>query len=99
MNEKINAKAANFQSILENIERNDANPNCLSPRSREVFEIRKLNKEMFAKYNRPPKTQLVVYKIGKMLGKGAFGKVNLGLHRLTRKLCAIKSINMDFMKE
>ena len=34
-----------------------------------------------------------------MLGKGAFGKVNLGLHRLTRKLCAIKSINMDFMKE
>jgi len=34
-----------------------------------------------------------------MLGKGAFGKVNLGLNRLTRKLCAIKSINMDFMKE
>jgi serine/threonine protein kinase len=34
-----------------------------------------------------------------MLGKGAFGKVNLGLHRLTRKLVAIKSINMDFMKE
>ena len=30
---------------------------------------------------------------------GAFGKVNLGLHRLTRKLVAIKSINMDFMKE
>jgi serine/threonine protein kinase len=34
-----------------------------------------------------------------MLGKGAFGKVNLGLHRLTRKLVAIKSINMDFLKE
>jgi serine/threonine protein kinase len=34
-----------------------------------------------------------------MLGKGAFGKVTLGLHRLTRKLVAIKSINMDFMKE
>jgi serine/threonine protein kinase len=34
-----------------------------------------------------------------MLGKGAFGKVNLGLHRLSRKLVAIKSINMEFMKE
>lgn len=34
-----------------------------------------------------------------MLGKGAFGKVNLGLHRLTRRLVAIKSINMEFMKD
>ncbi len=32
-----------------------------------------------------------------MLGKGAFGKVNLGLHRLTRRLVAIKSINMEYM--
>jgi serine/threonine protein kinase len=55
--------------------------------------------DCFRKYDKPPKTQLELYKIGKMLGKGAFGKVNLGLHRLTRKLCAIKSINMDFMKE
>jgi len=42
---------------------------------------------------------LELYKIGKVLGKGAFGRVNLGLHRLSRKLCAIKSINMDFLKE
>jgi len=28
---------------------------------------------------KPPKTNLDYYKIGKMLGKGAFGKVNLGL--------------------
>jgi NUAK family SNF1-like kinase len=34
-----------------------------------------------------------------MLGKGAFGKVSLGLHRLTRRLVAIKAINMDFMKD
>lgn len=71
----------------------------LSPRSKEVFMIVQLIKNCFAKYNKAPKTQLELYKIGKMLGKGAFGKVNLGLHRLTRKLVAIKSINMDFMKE
>lgn len=34
-----------------------------------------------------------------MLGKGAFGRVNLGLHRLTRRLVAIKAINMEFMKD
>lgn len=34
-----------------------------------------------------------------MLGKGAFGKVNMGLHRLTRKLVAIKSINLEYMKD
>lgn len=34
-----------------------------------------------------------------MLGKGAFGRVNLGLHRLTRRLIAIKAINMEFMKD
>jgi calcium-dependent protein kinase len=74
-------------------------PDKLSPRSKEVFMIRELIKDCFRKYGKPPKTVLELYKIGKMLGKGAFGKVNLGLHRLTRKLCAIKSINMDFMKE
>lgn len=40
-----------------------------------------------------------MYKIGKMLGKGAFGKVNLGLHRLSRKLVAIKTIGVEFMKD
>ena len=39
------------------------------------------------------------YKIGKMLGKGAFGKVNLGIHKLTRKLVAVKSINLKFLSE
>ena len=34
-----------------------------------------------------------------MLGKGAFGRVNMGLHRLTRKLVAIKSINMEYIKD
>ena len=34
-----------------------------------------------------------------MLGKGAFGRVNLGLHRLTRRLVAVKAINMEFMKD
>jgi serine/threonine protein kinase len=71
----------------------------LTPRSKEVFLIKELIKDCFKKHQKPPKTQVELYKIGKVLGKGAFGKVNLGLHRLSRKLVAIKSINMDFMKD
>lgn len=33
------------------------------------------------------------YKIGKVMGKGAFGKVNLAIHRLSGKFVALKSIN------
>ena len=34
-----------------------------------------------------------------MLGKGAFAKVSLGMHKLTRKLVAIKSINKEYLSE
>ena len=34
-----------------------------------------------------------------MLGKGAFGKVNLGMHKLARKLVAIKSKNKQYLKD
>ena len=34
-----------------------------------------------------------------MLGRGAFGKVNLGMQKLTRKLVAIKSINKEYLSE
>lgn len=31
------------------------------------------------------------------MGKGAFGKVNLAIHRLSGKFVALKSINKQFM--
>jgi len=41
----------------------------------------------------PPETLVENYKIGKVMGKGAFGKVNLAIHRLSGKFVALKSIN------
>ena len=40
-----------------------------------------------------------MYKIGKLLGKGAFGKVNLSVHKLTGKLVAIKSISKQCLTD
>ena len=46
-----------------------------------------------------PSTTAEFYRIGKILGKGAFGKVNLAMHRLTEKLVAIKSINKVYLTQ
>jgi len=40
-----------------------------------------------------PKTTLDFYKIGRSIGHGAFGKVNIGLHILSGHIVAIKSFN------
>ena len=53
----------------------------------------------FEENSAPPNTTVEFYKIGKVLGKGAFGKVNLAMHRLVRKLVAIKSVNKELLEE
>ena len=40
-----------------------------------------------------PETNLNFYKYGRLIGQGAFGKVNLGLNVLTGRVVAIKSFN------
>ncbi len=47
--------------------------------------------------NIPIKTSAEFYRIGKMLGKGAFGRVNLAMHKLTEHLVAVKSMNKSFL--
>lgn len=41
-----------------------------------------------------PPTTIEFYRVGKSLGKGAFGKVNLAVHKLTQSLCVLKSIKI-----
>ena len=47
----------------------------------------------------PPETTPEFYKIGKKLGKGAFGTVNLGMHKLVWKLVAVKSITKTILDD
>lgn len=56
----------------------------------------RLIKQIKVSFNRlkePIKTTAEFYRIGKMLGKGAFGRVNLAMHKLCEQLVAVKSIN------
>ena len=46
-----------------------------------------------------PETVLDFYRIGKMLGRGAFGKVNLAMHKMVRKLVALKSLNKECLTD
>ena len=50
--------------------------------------------------NNYPPSDISFYKFGRVIGKGAFGKVNIGLHILTGRIVAIKSFNKTkFTKE
>lgn len=49
--------------------------------------------------NRQYETKIDYYKVGKVIGKGAFGKVNLAINRLTGKFVALKSINKTYMTD
>ena len=60
--------------------------------------MKKVNESFMAK-NQPPITDMSFYRIGKMLGRGAFGKVNLAMHKLVRKLVALKSLNKEVLTD
>ena len=50
-------------------------------------------KEYYNKYKKYPPTDLNFYLYGRLIGQGAFGKVNIGLNVLTGRVVAIKSFN------
>ena len=60
--------------------------------------MREVNKN-FKLEGTAPETDISYYRIGKMLGRGAFGKVNLAMHKLVRKLVALKSLNKECLTD
>jgi serine/threonine protein kinase len=75
-----------------------SDPN-LSPRTKKNVKLARIVRLAFKKTQNPPVTSSDFYKIGKVMGKGAFGKVNLAIHRLSGKFVALKSINKTFLSE
>ena len=75
-----------------------SDPN-LSPRTKINLKLVKKIRLALNNSDQPPATSSEYYKIGKIMGKGAFGKVNLAIHRLSEKFVAVKSINKQFMSD
>ncbi len=57
------------------------------------YNLSEYIKKYYNKTNDYPKPTLSFYKFGRLIGRGAFGKVNLGLYVLSGKIVAIKSFN------
>ena len=89
-NENPNNNNTNLND-LNNINNNSNNNNTYSILSKNLSDY---IKSYYDSHNNTyPSTNLNFYKIGRVIGKGAFGKVNLGLHILSGRLVAIKSFN------
>ena len=99
----------NIEKNLDKDQELNESNNCSSITSKEDEKIPGYNKDKelisnyiksyFNEYKKYPKTKMNFYKYGRLLGKGAFGKVNLSLHVLTGRLVAIKSINKSKLKD
>lgn len=62
---------------------------------KEADKISSYIKQYLTSNSEYPSTNLKFYKFGRLLGRGAFGKVNLGLHIASGRLVAVKSFNKN----
>ena len=73
---------------------------CVSTTTRDSYyymekcnTLSKYIKDFYKKNKKYPSTDLNFYLYGRLIGQGAFGKVNIGLNVLTGRVVAIKSFN------
>ena len=55
-------------------------------------------KNYYKKHKKYPNTKINFYKYGRLIGQGAFGKVNIGLNVLSGRIVAVKSFIKDELK-
>lgn len=100
INEKaFYGKIMRAKQIITDPANADANFKKLSPRSQEIASVMQQVHKSFSTNGIAPETDINYYRVGKMLGRGAFGKVNLAMHKLVRKLVALKSLNKECLTD
>ena len=97
---KIAKKSAHNRNVEQNfIFNSNTNTSLLSTMkdskyySQESENLSKYIKDYFNTHSSYPPTDISFYKFGRIIGRGAFGKVNIGLNILTGRIVAIKSFN------
>ena len=66
--------------------------------NRDLEKLKRMIKLHFTNFNSAPATTCEFYRIGRVLGKGAFGKVSLAMHKLSEQLVAIKSMSKETLQ-
>ena len=98
---KMARKSAHNRNVEQNFifNSNNTNSSLLSTMkdsnyySQESENLSKYIKDYYKSHSSYPPTDISFYKFGRMIGRGAFGKVNIGLNILTGRIVAIKSFN------
>ena len=62
---------------------------------KESLKLSNYINKYYLKHKKYPNTSLQFYKYGRLIGQGAFGKVNLGLNILTGRIVAVKSFDKN----
>jgi 5'-AMP-activated protein kinase, catalytic alpha subunit len=65
----------------------------------EREKLIKHHKLYYQKHKTLPRTSPEFYKFVQLIGKGAFGKVTLAIHKLTGRYVAIKAIDKTYMQD
>ena len=97
---KIAKKSSHNRNVEQNfIFNSNTNTSLLSTMkdsnyySQESENLSKYIRDYFIANSCYPPTDISFYKFGRVIGRGAFGKVNIGLNILTGRIVAIKSFN------
>ena len=64
----------------------------------ESIKLSNYIKNYYKKNKKYPHTKINFYKYGRLIGQGAFGKVNIGLNVLSGRIVAVKSFIKDELK-
>lgn len=94
--EAMNSKLIMNTLVSEAHQTFDNEETALQQEKRNLIEFIKIYTDRNDSF---PKTSLQFYKILKLIGKGSFGKVHLGIHVLSQKKVAIKCIDKAYIKE
>ena len=102
INNKTNSDINDINTI-SNISINISNISLSTIKDKSYYISERENlcqyiKKYYKEKGHYPKSSLNFYKYGRILGKGAFGKVNLALHIASGRLVAIKSFNKNKLK-